>query len=251
MAARPVTRWNGSDQRRDQQSRAHQRRLPPGDEQRAERREEERPARPERPRPEVLDELGIVGFEREEDGREIGEERQRQQPDGQAERGEPRRRRTGRRSCRLRRYRSGPARGHRADADAEQHRGDQARAGEDPAPAALHRVVLVVVGAEGERRAAQHDADQHQRERNVQHDAEPREHRREAGEREHDRQDQPDVVGLPDRPDGVADHLALAVAPRPAGEQVPHAAAEVGAAEQHVGVEARRQSAGRQDLRRA
>src|SRR6185503_20911784 len=48
-------------------------------------------------------------------------------------------------------------------------------------------------------------------------------------------QDQPDVVRFPHRADRARDQFALTHLARPIGQQIPHPAAEIGAAEQHVG----------------
>ena len=68
-------------------------------------------------------------------------------------------------------------------------------------------------------------------------DAELGERRREAGEEQHERENQPDVVRFPHRPDRLRDQGALVAPARAAREQVPHPAAEVRAGEQHVAVE--------------
>ena len=52
------------------------------------------------------------------------------------------------------------------------------------------------------------------------------------------------MVGLPDGAERVRDHLPLALAARSRREQVPHAAAEVGPAEQHVRVQRQSQDGG-------
>jgi hypothetical protein len=104
--------------------------------------------------------------------------------------------------------------------------------------------MLTIVGAEGERRSAENDANQHQRERDVKHGAEPGVHRRKAGEGEHDGQNQPDVVRLPNRTDRVGDDLPLAMASRSRREEIPDAAAEVGASEKDVRVQRKRQNGG-------
>ena len=118
-----------------------------------------------------------------------------------------------------------------------EYRGDHARHREHATPALLRRVVARAVAAEDERRAAQHDPDEHERERDVQHDAKGGERRGEGGEEQHDDEDEPHVIRFPDRPDLRGDQLALRGASRAAREQVPHAAAEVRAAGEHVRVE--------------
>src|SRR4029077_9757971 len=72
---------------------------------------------------------------------------------------------------------------------------------------------------------------------NVQERAQPGERGWKAGEEQHDGEDQPDVVRLPDRADGVRDELALPILAWAAGEQVPYTTAEVRAREQRVRVE--------------
>ena len=205
-------------------------------------REEHDDAGAERIAAEVFDQLPLLRLQGQEHRREEGEERQREGADSERERREPRLHEPLREGSRGGRHH--PAARHGPDADPEQQRGEHAGAGEDPSPASLRRVVLVVVGAKGEGRAPEHDSDQHQRDGNVEHGHDPGEHRREAGEREHHGEDQPDVVRFPDGPDGVRDHLPLPDAPRPAGEHVPHAAAEIRPAQQHVGVERERQKDG-------
>ncbi len=109
---------------------------------------------------------------------------------------------------------------------------------------ALLRIGFAPVAPEGEGRDAQDDADQDERQRDVQHDAEPRERRGEAREEQHDREDQPYVVRLPHRPDGVRDQVELALFPRARRQQGPHAAAEVRAREYRVGIERREDDEG-------
>ena len=90
--------------------------------------------------------------------------------------------------------------------------------------------------AEGEARAAQHDAEGGEGERDEQGQRDRGVGLGEAGPQHDEDEDQPDVVGLPHRSDGVVDHLPRA---RPAlgaaGDEVPEAGAEVGAAEHGVG----------------
>ena len=67
----------------------------------------------------------------------------------------------------------------------------------------------------------------------------------EAGPEDDEREDQPDVVGLPDRPDRVVDDGARTLAALgAAGGEVPEAGAEVGAAEHRVGDDADEQHDG-------
>ena len=58
------------------------------------------------------------------------------------------------------------------------------------------------------------------------------------------------MVGFPDWPERVRDHLPLTIAAGSRGEQVPDAATEVGPAEENVGVEREGQQPGH-DLRQA
>ena len=61
------------------------------------------------------------------------------------------------------------------------------------------------------------------------------------GEDEHDHKDQPDVIRLPDGANGMGNHLTLLGGARTSGQQVPDAAAEVGAAQQRVEQDAEEQ----------
>ena len=86
--------------------------------------------------------------------------------------------------------------------------------------------------AEREARAAQHDAEGGDRERHEQRERDRRVGLGEARPQHDEAEDQPDVVGLPHRADRVVDHLAGPLAALgAAGDQVPEAGAEVGAAE--------------------
>ena len=68
--------------------------------------------------------------------------------------------------------------------------------------------------AERERRAAGDHAERGQRERDVERRCHRGERRREAGPQHHEHEDQPDVVGLPDRADRVLDQRRAGGAPR-------------------------------------
>src|SRR2546429_7783390 len=59
----------------------------------------------------------------------------------------------------------------------------------------------------------------------------------EAGEQQHHGEDQPDVIRLPHGTDRFGDELAMALFARAGSQQAPHAAPEIGAAEQGVAVE--------------
>src|SRR5207249_10432260 len=61
--------------------------------------------------------------------------------------------------------------------------------------------------------------------------AEPCEGRREAGEEQHDREDEPYVVRFPHRANRLRDELALMLPARTERQEVPHAASEIGAAQ--------------------
>ncbi len=111
-----------------------------------------------------------------------------------------------------------------------EHAGDT----KDATPSPLHVVLLRVVFAEDERRAAQHDAQQHRRQRNVQRGHHGRERCRPGGEQEHDDEDEPDVVRFPNRADGFGDEVAAAAGARAGGEHVPDARAKIRAAHQRV-----------------
>src|SRR4029450_6685082 len=111
-------------------------------------------------------------------------------------------------------------------------RGDQGRQGERGAEEAPHRQGRDAL-AEGESRPAPDHPERRQRQGEIErgHDGGER-----AGERrpqDDQYEDQPDVVGLPHRADGVLDQVPLPCAPAGAsGEQVPDSRAEVGTAEE-------------------
>ena len=207
------------------------------EEQHCDGREEQRHSGAERPAAEVLPQRLVLRFERQIDGREKRERHERKHPDRERKRREPRRDVDGvepvpRPSSPV----PDRARRDRSYGGPEQQRRDEARAREQSPPPALHRVALPAVATKRERGTAQHDPDQHQRERDVQPDTELGECRRKAGEQQDDREDEPDVVRLPHGTDRVRDELALLCLTRTAREQVPNAAAEVRAREQYVGV---------------
>src|SRR2546425_8396318 len=193
-------------------------------------------ARRQRAAPEVLLQLPLVSFERQVHGRQERERDEREQSDRERERAEPR--------CHVDRVEtvplrpSGPAESSRRDRSrggAEQERSNEARDREHHTPMAL--LFVRPIAPERERGPAQHDADQHERERDVQQRAEPRERRREAGEEQHDREDEPHMIGLPHRADRLGDELALTLPTRAWRDEVPHTTAEIGAAEHRIGVE--------------
>src|SRR5262249_30312458 len=89
--------------------------------------------------------------------------------------------------------------------------------------------------AEREARAAQHDAECRERQRDEQRERDRLECFGEPGPQDDEDKDQPDVVRFPDRADGVVhDGAGLGAAFGVAGEEVPEPGAEVGAAEERV-----------------
>ena len=111
------------------------------------------------------------------------------------------------------------------------HRGDGERGAEVAAVAGAEHGL-----AEREARAAQHDPERGERERHEQGEGDRLVGLGEAGPQHDEAEDQPHVVGLPDRGDGVVDVLAGAFAALgAAGDEVPEPGAEVGAAEHGVG----------------
>ncbi len=98
-----------------------------------------------------------------------------------------------------------------------------------PAPQSPRRVV------EGEARAAQDDAEGRQAQRDEQGREDRFEGEREPGPEHHEHEDQPDVVGLPDRADRPVDQRARPPAPAvAAGDEAPEAGPEVGPAEHGI-----------------
>ena len=132
---------------------------------------------------------------------------QREQAERQRERREPGRDVAGHEIVRCAEPPTRPGR-DRPDRHPQQHRRHEARDREEPAPAALRHVVMAVVAAERERRSAQHDADQHEGERDVERDGQLGERAGETGEEQHDGEDQPDMVRLPHRADRVGDRAS-------------------------------------------
>ena len=111
-----------------------------------------------------------------------------------------------------------------------QHRRDGERRAEvAPVPGAEHRL------AEREAGSSQHDAEGGEGQRDEQRQGDRGVGLREAGPQHDEHEDQPDVVGLPHRGDRVVDDLAGSFAALgPAGDEVPEAGTEVGAAEDRV-----------------
>jgi hypothetical protein len=121
-----------------------------------------------------------------------------------------------------------------ADHGAHEERGQHRGAGEGRAEGALQagRADLL---PEGEAGAAQHDPEQSEPQRQRAGGHHCGERVREGGPEHHQREDQPDVVGLPDRGDRLVDQPPRrAPAPVAAGQQVPQAAAEVGPTQHRV-----------------
>ena len=124
--------------------------------------------------------------------------------------------------------------GDRPDHGAHEERGDDRGEGEGRARGAA-LVQPFDRLAEGEARAAQDDPQHRQHQRHVEGGEDRAEGLGEGGPEDDEDEDQPDVVGLPD-----GGQRALDRHPRPfallgvAGEEVPEAAAEVGAAEDRV-----------------
>src|SRR5712692_6409828 len=107
----------------------------------------------------------------------------------------------------------------------------------DAPPVERHRAVLAVMRPERESRAAQHDANEHEGQRDVQRGAQFGERRRETREEQYDNENQPDMVRLPDWPDCLCDEGSLRGAPRSEGKEIPDTPAEVGSAQKDIGVE--------------
>src|SRR5207244_8320050 len=112
---------------------------------------------------------------------------------------------------------------------AEQQGRDQTRHREHHAPAPLRQVGVTAAAApvapERKRGATQYDADQDKGQGDVQQGPEPGERGRKAGEEQHQREDEPDVVRLPEGADGLGDELALPLLTWTAGDNVPDATA--------------------------
>jgi hypothetical protein len=187
------------------------RRVGPGREQGQQRGEAEGAGAEQRAAAEDVRELAVLGLAGEVHRGEEREQAQREQAGGEGEGREPLGDEVG--AHQAGRAVDGDAGAQRAEGDAEGDRRDEAGDREDAAEAARTGVVgLLRVGVdvqEGEGRAAQDDADKHDRERDVQRGADGREGAGEADEEQHDDEDQPHMVGLPDRADRVVDELAL------------------------------------------
>ena len=102
---------------------------------------------------------------------------------------------------------------------------------------------------EGEGRPAEVDADQGDHQGDQQDDKEGGKPFRKGGEEGYHHEDEPDVVRLPDRPDGVEKLLPLFPGPGAGGKGGPDAAAEVGAAENRIHDQAEKTDRGRQVLK--
>ena len=109
----------------------------------------------------------------------------------------------------VRRHASGrDGAGDRTHAVGHQHRRRRERRAEVPLARGTGHLL-----AEGEARAAQHDAERGERERDEQRERDRRERLREPGPQHDQAEDEPDVVRLPHRPDRVADDLPGRAAP--------------------------------------
>ncbi len=106
--------------------------------------------------------------------------------------------------------------GERAEHHPLHERREKTRDTEDAAPPHLHFIFLRVVLPKNERGPAQHDAQQHHGEGNVQ----GRHHRREGfgprREQEDYDEDQPNMIRFPDRGDRIGNRFALLARPRAA-----------------------------------
>ena len=124
----------------------------------------------------------------------------------------------------------GDATGDRTHAERHDH-GPQRERGPEVAAVAGAEHGL----AEGEARSAQHDPDRGDRQRDEQRQRDRGVRLGEPGPQQHEAEDQPHVVALPDGADRVVDHLARPLAAgRSSGDQIPEPGAEVGAAEDRV-----------------
>ena len=127
-----------------------------------------------------------------------------------------------------------PARRDGADHGAHEERREQRREAEEALgePTALESSRRLV---EREPGAPQHDAERGEAERDEQRGEDRLERGRERRPEHHEDEDQPDVVGLPDRADRPVDQLARApAAVAAAGDQAPEPGPEVRAAEHRV-----------------
>ena len=128
---------------------------------------------------------------------------------------------------------------HAAQRRPEENGRHRGRPREHAAPARAHVVRLEAVGAKGKGGSSEDDTDQRCRKGDVKGGAYRRKRAGKDREHQNDDEDQPDVIGLPDRRDGVFDGFALRLLSGPGCQKVPDAAAEVRAAGQHVRDEAR------------
>ncbi len=132
---------------------------------------------------------------------------------------------------------------------AEDEGHEEAPAAEErgPHPAGLRRLADVVV-AEGEGAAAQDDAHEHDHQRDVKAPRHLHVDRRERDEEDHQGDDDPDVVRLPDRSDGLFTGCADLRALVRRGEHLHDPDAEVRAAADHVEHESQAQEARDEEL---
>ena len=127
-----------------------------------------------------------------------------------------------------------PPGGDRAGDRSEKEWRDHRRQGERSPECTLQRQ-LRDRAAERERGAAEDHPERHGDERDVQRRRDRGKHRREPGPGDHQREDEPHVVGFPDRADRLRDAPALGgTGSRRARDEVPETGTEVGAGEQDV-----------------
>src|SRR4051812_28987496 len=171
---------------------------------------------------------GAPGVAHEEDGGEVGAAGDEHRPDQQRQRLDPAGEGV---AVACGGGGGGGARpAHRAHEERGDQRGDrEGRPHRPPLPQADQRL------AEGEAGTAQDDPQRRQRDRHVQGGEDRAEGRGEGGPEDDEDEDQPDVVRLPDGGERALDRvprpLAALGSPR---DEVPEAAAEVGAAEERV-----------------
>ena len=162
--------------------------------------------------PEVALERGSLRLDDQVRGRQVGAQRHGEHAEQRAER---------------RRPTVGGCRGHRGEADCQGERRDDAGCPKRETPRRSVARRLASMRAKRECRPTQDDANQRDREGHVQVKAQPREGGRKRGEEADDHEDQPDVVGLPNRAHRLGHGPALITRTRAAGQEVPHAAADV------------------------
>jgi hypothetical protein len=88
--------------------------------------------------------------------------------------------------------------------------------------------------AESEGASSQDDAEEHQRQRNVESDRKSAVGLRKAHKKNDDRKNQPNMVGFPDRTHGVRNDLPLFLFPAASEEGFQNSGAEVGPAQEAI-----------------